>query len=139
MLVPSWRTSMRLKHAALGAVSAVALSALSSTSFAGPCGTTVLSNWRGAGFSCSVGDKTFSNFLYNPDGFNTPASSVGVTPVGDGLVFNGGWTNTDTVIHDALIGFTVTVPDSDPITDAALTVSGILPGTVFTDVETLSN
>jgi hypothetical protein len=141
---PFRESIMRSKHAVLGVVSVAALSALSSTAFAVPCGTTVLSNWLGTGFSCTVGDKTFSNFLYNPDGFNVPASSVGVTPVGDGtnspgLLFNGGWQNTGTTALDAIIGFTVTAPATTPITDASLTVSGILPVTTFRDVETLSN
>lgn len=135
---------MRSRQATLGIASAAALSALSSAAFAGPCGTTVLSNWLGAGFSCTIGDKTFSNFTYNPDGFNVPASSVGVTPVGDGtsspgILFNGGWQNTGTTNLDATIGFTGSAPVNTPITDASLTVSGILPGTTFRDVETLGN
>ena len=75
-------------------------------------------------FSCTIADKTFSNFLYNPDGFNVPAANVGVTPVGagtssPGILFNGGWQNTGTTNLDATIGFTVTAPASGPITDAS--------------------
>jgi hypothetical protein len=65
---------MRSKHAMLGVASAAALSAASSTAVAAPCVTTVLSDWLGTGFSCTVGDQTFSNFTYNPDGFNVPAT-----------------------------------------------------------------
>jgi PEP-CTERM motif len=135
---------MRPKQAVLGVASAAALSALSNTAFAVPCGTTVLSNWLAPGFSCTVADKTFSGFTYNADGFNVPATSVGVTPVGNGtsnpgLLFNAGWSNTGTTTLDAVIGFTATAPASTPITDASLTVSGVLPGSTFRDVETLSN
>ena len=70
---------MSPRYAVLGVTSAAALSALSSTAVAAPCVTTVLSDWLGTGFSCTVGDKTFSNFTYNPDGFNVPATVVGVT------------------------------------------------------------
>ncbi len=124
---------------------ATMLSTLSSGAFAAPCMTTTLDNWLVSGFSCTVGTDTFSNFSYNPSGFNAPASTVGVTPIGagtsagPGIVFNGGWSNTGTTNLDAILGFTVTAPATAPITDASLDVSGVLPGTDFTDVETLSN
>lgn len=124
---------------------ATMLSTLSSGAFAAPCVTTTLDNWLVSGFSCTVGTDTFSNFSYNPSGFNAPASTVGVTPIGagtsagPGIVFNGGWSNTGTTNLDAILGFTLTAPATAPITDASLDVSGVLPGTDFTDVETLSN
>jgi hypothetical protein len=109
---------------------------------AATCGTTTLNNWLVTGFSCTVGDKTFSNFSYNPDGLNVPAMNVGVGPdtlTGlPGLVFNADWTNTSTANEDAFIQFTVTAPAaiindfhlaldglSGPVTDGAtLTLPG---------------
>ena len=92
------------------------------------------------GVSCTVGDKTFSNFSYNPDGLNVPAANVGVSPdtlLGlPGLVFNGGWSNTTTANEDALITFTVAAPAASPITDFHLALDGVV-GSVL-DAATLS-
>ena len=125
--------------------------ALITTSFLGapdiaaaaPCVTTTLNNWLVSGFSCTVGNETFSNFSYSPDGFtNVPASSVGVGPsvlttAGPGLQFNANWQNTGTTSLDAAIGFTVTAPATTPIIDFHLLLNGLV-GSVL-DVATLSN
>jgi hypothetical protein len=124
--------------------------ALITTSFLGapiaaaaPCITTTLNNWLVSGFSCTVGNETFSNFSYSPDGFtNVPASSVGVGPsvlttAGPGLQFNALWANTGTTNLDAAIGFTVTAPATSPITDFHLLLNGVV-GNVL-DTATLSN
>jgi hypothetical protein len=116
---------------------------------AAPCITTTLNNWLVSGFSCTVGNETFSNFSYSPDGFkgtnglsNVPASSVGVGPsvlttAGPGLQFNANWQNTGTTALDAAIGFTVTAPATTPIADFHLLLNGVV-GSVL-DVATLSN
>jgi len=130
--------------------------ALITTSFLGapdmaaaaPCGTTTLDNWLVSGFSCTVGDKTFSGFTYEPDGFNgtnghsnVPASSVGVGPsfltAGPGIGFNAFWNNTGTTSADAVLTFTVTAPATTPITDFHLLLDGVV-GSVL-DVASLSN
>ena len=137
--------------------SAVGLAAaLMTTSFLGapdmaaaaPCGMTTLDNWLVSGFSCTVGDKTFSGFTYEPDGFNgtnghsnVPASSVGVGPsfltAGPGIGFNAFWNNTGTTSADAVLTFTVTAPATTPITDFHLLLDGVV-GSVL-DVASLSN
>ena len=87
------------------------------------CGT--LDNWLVSGFSCTVGDETFSGFAYQPGAFNgmnghsnVPASSVGVGPAfttgGPGIGFNGFWQNTGTTSADVVIAFTVTAPATTP-------------------------
>jgi len=125
--------------------------ALITTSFLGapeaaaaPCGTTTLDVWLAIpGFSCTVGNETFSNFSYSPGGFTlVPATSVGVGPsvlttAGPGLQFNANWQNTGTTALDAAIGFTVTAPATTPITDFHLLLNGLV-GSVL-DVATLSN
>ena len=130
--------------------------ALITTSFLGapdmaaaaPCGTTTLDNWLVSGFSCTVGDKTFSGFTYEPDGFNgtnghsnVPASSVGVGPsfltAGPGIGFNAFWNNTGTTSADAVLTFTVTAPATTPIVDFHLLLDGVV-GSVL-DVGSLSN
>jgi hypothetical protein len=111
--------------------------ALITTSFLGApdmaaaatCGTTTLNNWLVSGFSCTVGDKTFSNFSYNPDGLNVPAMNVGVGPDAltglPGLVFNADWTNGTMANEDAFIQFTVTAPAATPINDFHLALDGL--------------
>jgi hypothetical protein len=130
----------------------VGAAALITTSFivapdmaaAAPCGTTTLNNWLVSGFSCTVGDQTFSNFSYSPDGFTlVPASSVGVGPsvlttAGPGLQFNALWANTGTSNLDAAIGFDVT--SATPITDFHLQLNGVTgPVGSVLDAATLSN
>jgi hypothetical protein len=130
--------------------------ALMTTSFLGApdmaaattCGSTTLDNWLVSGFSCTVGDETFSGFTYQPGAFNgmnghsnVPASSVGVGPAfttaGPGIGFNAFWNNAGTTSADALIAFTVTAPATTPITDFHLLAAGVL-GSVL-DVASLSN
>ena len=128
--------------------------ALITTSFLGapdmaaavPCATT-LDVAMVSGFTCTVGNLTFSGFTYSQDGFNgmngrsnTPASSVGVGPAitteGPGVGFNAFWQNTGTTSSDAVISFTVTAP-TPSITGFALLLDGVV-GPVL-DVASLSN
>jgi hypothetical protein len=107
------------------------------------CGTTTLDKWLVSGFSCTVGDKTFSNFAYSPGGFITavPATSVGVFPTtlsgNPGVGFNALWNNAGTTNLDALLTFTVTAPATSPIVDFHLLLAGVV-GPVL-DVASLSN
>ena len=129
--------------------------ALITTSFLGapeaaalPCGTTTLDVWLAIpGFSCTVGNLTFSGFSYQQGAFNglnghsnVPASSVGVGPAtttaGPGLGFNAFWNNTGTTSADALLTFTVTAT-TPSITGFALLLDGVF-GSVL-DVASLSN
>src|SRR5437016_399362 len=104
---------------------------------AATCGTTTLDNWLVSGFSCTVGNETFSNFTYQPDGFNgmnghsnVPASSVGVGPAfttaGPGVGFNAFWNNAGITSADALITFNVTAPATTPIVDFHLLLDGVV-------------
>jgi hypothetical protein len=122
------------------------------SAFAAPCqvglGTTnpgtALSNWLTSNFSCTIGDKTFSNFTYIPSGTNpVPASAVTVNAIGPsgtgalitgsniGLQFNAPWNAAGMGLSsDAAIGFTVTVTGGGPqlISDLGLAqVSGVNP------------
>jgi hypothetical protein len=132
-----------MKSMMAGALVSLAAVVASGSANAVPCGTTTLDHWLVAGFSCTVGDKTFSDFSYSPGGFTlVPASSVGVGPsvltiAGPGLQFNAFWQNTGTTALDAAIGFIVTAPATTPITDFHLLLNGLV-GSVL-DVATLSN
>jgi len=105
--------------------------------FADNCPTTTYDNYIVPGFSCGIGDKTFSDFAYtgtsNPPGFNLPAGSIGVTPIttaGDpGLQWSGGWfasTTSGVLTQDSLFQFNVQVnPNGAPITDLSLAIAGV--------------
>jgi hypothetical protein len=96
--------------------------------------------------SCTVEDKTFAAFSFSADGFPLSASDVGVTALASpglintnpGIAFNAGFSNGTATNRDATINFTVTAPAASQITDASLLVSGIVPGTIFSDVMTLT-
>jgi hypothetical protein len=136
-----------MKSIMSGALLSLAAVVASGSANAVPCGSTTLDVWLVSGFSCTVGDKTFSNFFYQQDGFNgmnghsnVPASSVGVGPAftaDPGLLFNAFWNNTGTTSADALIRFMVTAPAATPIIDFELQLVGVL-GSVL-DVASLSN
>jgi hypothetical protein len=126
-----------MKSMMAGALVSLAAVVASGSANAAACGTTTLNNWLGANFSCTVGDKTFSNFVYQPDGFTqVPATVVGVGPDSFfaglfGLAFNAGWINDAPVgspILDAFIQFTVTAPAAI-INDFHLALDGVF-GTV---------
>jgi hypothetical protein len=124
-----------------GAANAVPLGAC------GGSGANVLSDFVGSNFgnSCTVGDKTFTNFTYSPTGaFGTgggssvPAPSVGVGPAltsSPGVLFTAGWAAIGGV-GDAFITFAVEAPTAS-ITDAVLDLSGASSPSV-TDVANYS-
>ena len=120
---------------ALLVIACVAL--LSGAGFASTCPGGYYNQYLGSGFSCSIDDKTFSNFQYtsssNPPGFQLPAGSIAVTPIttpgNPGLQFSGGWeasTTTGVLSMDSLFQFTVNVnPGGAKITDLSLSIGGV--------------
>jgi hypothetical protein len=137
-----------MKSTMAGALVSLAAVVASGSTNAAPCGSTTLDNWLVSGFSCTEGDKTFSGFTYQADGFNgtlgrsnVPATSVGVGPAfttaGPGVGFNAFWNNAGTTAADALLTFTVTAPATTPIVDFHLLLDGVV-GSVL-DVASLSN
>ena len=105
--------------------------ASSLVAFASNCPTTTYDMYLGAGFNCTVGSETYSNFGYtgtsNPPGFAIPAGSVGVVPLSSpsGLQFSAGWlasTATGIMEQDSLFQFTVT--SNTPMTSLTLAIGG---------------
>jgi len=151
---------MMMKSVMAGAFVSLATVAVSGTANAallGTCGTSgvadllsdfVTSAGTSNGMSCMVGDKTFSNFSYNPNGFNAtnPANVVGVGTAitsDPGIGFNSLYANTSSARMDVLFSFTVTAP-TPLIVDAELQLDGVAPvgggpGTGVIDVMSLSN
>jgi len=137
-----------MKSMMAGALVSLAAVVASGPTNAAPCGSSTLDVWLAAGFFCTVGDKTFSDFTYQQDGFNgtlgrsnVPPTSVGVGPAfttaGPGVGFNAFWNNTGTTSADALLTFRVTAPSATPINDFHLLLDGVV-GSVL-DVASLSN
>ena len=142
---------MRVKYLNLGIAVTAALSALSSGAFAALCpaggavGSTLDAYIALGAAGCTIGDKTFSNFVYNGDGTGILATQVGVTPDASGnlgVLLNGAWGGPAAGANDVAINFTVAItPGAAPagtlITDASLQV---LNGTgSFLDTEQLFN
>jgi len=105
--------------------------------FADNCPTTTYDVYTAPGFSCGIGDKTFSDFAYtgtsNPPGFSIPAGGIGVTPIttagAPGFQWSAGWfasTNSGVLTQDSLFQFNVNVNDGGaPITGLSLTIAGV--------------
>ncbi len=104
------------------------------------------SSYGAPGFSCTIGDLTFSDFGYTPSGTGggVPGDEVTVTPQSGGgelgFTFSAFWAATSGNTSDALITYTVTA-ESPTITDLVLSIGGFgTTGTGFLSVgETASN
>jgi hypothetical protein len=95
----------------------------------GPCPARAHSTYLAPGFSCTVGDKTFSNFGYNHSGtLGLRANEIGVTPSASGGEFGfdlfAAWNTFNGFASDSLITYTVTTGPGFWISDAALSIAG---------------
>jgi len=121
----------------------------SQTASAGACGTATLADYTASGFTCTIGDKTFSNFSYvgTKTGGATLISAGGVTVVPEivggeiGFMFSSGWAAGSGSSQGASIDYTVTAGPGFKIVDAVLDIAGVAtPGTGSVGVgEALSN
>lgn len=106
--------------------------ACSLASFADSCPVTTYDQYLGAGFSCTIGDTTWSSFAYtgtsNPPGFQVPAGSIGVVPqtVGNpGLQFNADWmVSSSTGVSEQNSLFEFNVNSNTPMTELTLAIGG---------------
>jgi hypothetical protein len=88
------------------------------------CPSATVDVYTVAGFSCTIGDQTYSNFTYVPSASGSaagiPASSVRVTPVPlgvpglaglrfAGLLFTAGWGVVPNGTQDSLVSFKVSI------------------------------
>jgi len=96
---------------------------------ASACPTATYDNYLGTGFSCTVDDKTFSNWSYTSSAsggaLQVPASGVAVTPIttpsNPGFLFSSGFGVISNQIQDEFFGFTVRVNvGGNPIDDITL-------------------
>jgi hypothetical protein len=83
------------------------------SAFAGACVTSTLAIYDATGFSCTIGDITFSDFSYTPSGTNPiDAAQVAVTPEtisGEtGFQFNAPWLAAPGQTTDSFIDFSAT-------------------------------
>jgi hypothetical protein len=127
---------LRSRSILIGVGAAALLTAIfARAAFAQPCPLAFLSTYLATGFSCTLEDKTLSDFAYTQ---NTGAPSPTVVTVSPdigvlhnpGLVFN--FTGVLTVPTGSTVtvpfGFTILAPADDPITDASLAVAGTVSG-----------
>jgi hypothetical protein len=139
--------AMRAKSAVLGAAAAAAFSGAAFSALAAACPSGAkLSAFTGAGFSCTVSDKTFSGFSYHTAGTPALPTAGAVTVIletgapGPGLDFEGNYSRNTGVTGDIALSFTVTAPATSPMTDAQVGLVGIASsGGSFSDAELLSN
>jgi hypothetical protein len=134
------RRSVRLALIA-GALASLATVAAVGTGYAQPigaCSSAAMSTYIVTGFTCTIGDKTFSNFTYGTsvsgDGVVTPATSVNVSPVTGpplwGFNFGTLLSSGASGVADAAITYDVAVTSGMPlINGAALVVTGASTGT----------
>jgi hypothetical protein len=115
-------------------VLAVTMGSMTASASATPvCGTDTLAAYIALG-SCTIGDKTFSNFSYSTSGSVSAPAATAVTvnphsPGGgvEGLTFQGNWVLASSGSMSSLIDFTVTnSAGAATIEDASFaTLSGI--------------
>lgn len=125
----------RSSHLGTGAIAAaLSMAAFADAAFAQPCPLAFLSVYLAPGFSCTLEDKTVSAFTYTGAGVPSPTVVTVAPETGvlhnPGLIFN--FTGVLTVPAGSTvivpIGFDITAPADDPITDASLTVAGTVTG-----------
>ena len=134
---------MKAKSAVLGMAAAAAFSgATTNVARAAACpvaGTT--GAFTKPGFSCTVGDKLFSNFVYTDTGGGVPPGGVTVTPATSageiGLKFNAGWAAGAKTAADVTFSFKVATTNGALISDAFLHIDGVVGKVV--DVENISS
>lgn len=109
---------------------------LGSSAWATACASGTLASYETTGFSCSVGDLTFSDFSYIPiasGGASAPdASGVAVTPVigpSDGLLFTAAWLVGVNQTEDSSISYDVSTTNPGGIEDLELILVGGAVGT----------
>ena len=119
---------------------------LSCSAWAGTCVTGTLATYDVLGFSCMLGDLTFSDFDYIPaasGGAVSPdAGGVTVTPVSGGpetgFELTAAWLAGPNQTIDSSISFDVSTTNPAGITDAQLSVVGASAGTGTASVAELS-
>ena len=116
----------------------IALS-VGSTAWASTCASGALSIYDVSGFTCTLGDLTFSNFKYigasSGGAIDPGAAGITVNPVTSGfgsetgLVFTAAWLASEMQTIDSSISFDVSTTNPGGITDLELNVVGGAAGT----------
>jgi len=130
---------MRLikKFMTAGALASLATVAAAGAANAAACSSTTLSTYIVAGFTCTIGDKTFSDFTYGTsvsgNGSANAATSVNVTPVAGppnwGFNFSVVLESGASGVADAAVTYDVAVTSGQAlINSASLVVTGALTG-----------
>jgi hypothetical protein len=97
---------------------------------ASSCPIAPMTTYLGKGFTCTIGDRLYSNFSYSGHGtLGITAAKVLVTPVDinpsqTGFDFSSHWTTNNGAFSDSIIGYLATATGGTLITDAALSLGG---------------
>ncbi len=102
------------------AIALLVVMACGLSAFATDCVVNSYDNYIGT--SCGFGGDTFSNFTYSTAGSSQmPPSSISVTPIGSGFLFNAPWAAVGNQTQSSLIGFTA---NGNGISDLSLFMIG---------------
>src|SRR5215472_10267290 len=95
------------------------------------CSTGTLTTYLSAGFSCTIGTLTFSDFKYSDAAFGgataVPSDGISVTPITGtevGFQFEAPWSVSAAQGEDSAIQYTVTANAGSTITDLVLAMAG---------------
>ncbi len=114
--------------------------AISAPALAGTCVKATFSKYEAPGFSCTIQDKTFSDFTYSQTTSNAPpASAVTITPLGpigplheEGFAFSSAWSVGGPGLLDASWTYEVKTTNGKPlINDAFHSDTGSVVGSAF--------
>lgn len=119
-----------------------------STAWASTCASGALSTYDASGFTCTLGDLTFSDFHYvgasSGGGIDPGDAGITVSPVTSGfgsetgLLFTAAWLASEMQTIDSSISFDVSTTNPGGITDLELNVVGGAAGTGAASVAEVS-
>jgi hypothetical protein len=142
---------MRLikKFMTAGALASLATVAAAGAAYADACPMSSMATYIVVGFTCTIGDKTFSDFTYTPammgTGVASAAPQVAVMPLGapNFGTFTGIWNSGTNGVGDAGLSYTVAVTNGQALINSAflqltgsLTAGGGAAGTVGESLST---
>jgi hypothetical protein len=127
-----------MRRVLLASVIGASLFGSHTAAYAAACGTATFDTYLASGFTCTEGDKTFSNFSYiavgNTSGQTPPASAINVVPIANplttfGFTFDGIWSApVPGAIAHSFLDYTLTTGAGFRITAADLSVAGSASG-----------
>jgi PEP-CTERM motif len=127
---------MILKSVMSGALIFLATITVSGRADAGVCATALMNVYGAAGFTCTIGNMTLSDFSWTPTGGAPADTTETVVPKGLGFEFDGLLLSGSGAAEDAVLDYLVTTSDgTNTITKAILFADGSQTGTGIDGVD----